>query len=1407
MSERNVVRIIGVVLKIAVGILTAVLCFLPSLSQIHISPSDTTSSQYRDGKANHLIRRQLQDPYAPTPVAPPTPPPPDGLEFRSYNGSRNNLAHPEWAAGIHFYLRTQNASYLNATDGTMFPDYLETDPVTNVSRFRKQEGRTVLPPARFLSNLVCSESKNSSRFDWPDGYMNPRGISDYVTFFGEWLSFDIMNSIATKTPSNLTVPKCDVFFDPDCRGNVTIPYRPLTGNQTANGYELETSASGFIDVQQIYGYTEERAKQMRSFAGGKFKMELIRNEETGVEGWFPPRNLDAEFPTQAEVPVKGRNTTSLFQLASRRNSILPQVQAFSVLWMREHNRLADELARQHPDWDDNRIFEEARKWVIAYHQKICYREYLPAVLGRNPIPAYQGYNESVNPTVDAFFSVAAFRYGHTEAGVTFPLIIYTNGKPHTLTAEIKHGFYNPDYISKYDLGPILHGMALQTQQDVDVFVAPSIRNYLFGELPVSVGGSGLDLAAVDIQRCREFGLPSYNEARKSFGLNPVTTFEEITSDPELANRLKEAYDGDVNLLEAYLGGLAEDHIYGGNLGPLFFASLNTTFTRLRDGDRFWYENQNISPAFSSEEIAAIQNTTYRDIILRNTNIPPEGLPRDIWYVHQASQPGESAPSQDLRSAYTHVRELAPGYRMFWRLNKDANNITIALQVDGNGWAGIAFPRPLSTMPGAHFIIASAPSETASSMFRKVHNAQTPNSPNFTVGEYSSSPRGFDAPVANSESGQMIRVHSIESTPNSITVQFSRPLILENQSSFVNIEPGVRRMLFAFNPNNPVLQYHGGNKGIALIDFYTDQNVAAVVAQPDDFTRWVHGIGMIILWTILYPIGIYFARFRKHKANWLPIHMNIQLLGSISVIALASAILSALNRQFRYFHAFLGTVIFGLVILQLILGFITAYGLHHYFGGHYFVRFIHRFHGRILVITAWVRPPSGTGRNRVGVTLEAAAADPLKETLESWYGYRKLKLRKQDNFTWQFLNQQVARGADLVVCKTFVLDIKNFIPVHPGGSEILTDLIGTDITNDFLDVPLAENVEFPTIPTDEVSNGQLGRRPSIQIPKMRTFYQLYLGFSHEAGWSESSDSYRQIPIARRLSHLHSHFAWEKMGRMVVGTLLPDETGNDPSFEFRRFTLQSKKDVVPWIEGLTTHRVLQLRYQVMYNPAAFGDEEKDGEVLPGQHFDLRVRVENEWYVRPYTPICGSLRTGFELLVKVYKEGIVSSFLDQQGVGCQVQARGETIDEEFSPEYRTKRIYLGITPAIQIIHYHYTHSLDTTMIHLIFANQRTNDIIASSYLDNLASQTQNHREFLTVDYVIEYPTPEWRGYKGYISRELIVERGLTFLDLKERGSFEAGKIIIIAGRDEMVENVRDILNEEQVPSEMVRCLGETA
>jgi peroxidase len=107
----------------------------------------------------------------------------------------------------------------------------------------------------------------------------------------------------------------------------------------------------------------------------------------------------------------------------------------------------------------------------------------------------------------------------------------------------------------------------------------------------------------------------------------ITDFTQISSDLHVNQRLAQAYT-DVDEIDLWIGGLAEDPAETGMVGPTFAAILVSQFAALRDGDRFWYQR-----VFGGSELRELENTRLSDIIRRNTRINRE-LPDNVFLVSQ-----------------------------------------------------------------------------------------------------------------------------------------------------------------------------------------------------------------------------------------------------------------------------------------------------------------------------------------------------------------------------------------------------------------------------------------------------------------------------------------------------------------------------------------------------------------------------------------------------------------------------------------------------------------------------------------------------------------------------------------------------------------------------------------------------
>ncbi|MCB1037628.1 MAG: acyl-CoA dehydrogenase family protein, partial [Acidobacteria bacterium] len=287
--------------------------------------------------------------------------------------------------------------------------------------------------------------------------------------------------------------------------------------------------------------------------------------------------------------------------------------ALHTLFVREHNFWANAIAAVDASLDGEEIYQIARAIVGAEIQAITYREFLPLLLGPNGLSPYRGYRPGVNAAVSNVFATAAYRVGHT---MLSGHLLRLDGEG----AEIPEGhlalrdaFFRPDHIERAGIEPLLRGLAAQPAQEIDPHVIDDVRNFLFGP----PGAGGFDLAALNIQRGRDHGLPSYNRARRSFGLPVLNSFAAVNPDPAVQARLAAAYSS-VHDVDIWVGGLSEPQVEGAMVGETFLAILKDQFERLRDGDRFWYQHHLPAPL-----VSLVEDQTLARVIRRNTTIGDE----------------------------------------------------------------------------------------------------------------------------------------------------------------------------------------------------------------------------------------------------------------------------------------------------------------------------------------------------------------------------------------------------------------------------------------------------------------------------------------------------------------------------------------------------------------------------------------------------------------------------------------------------------------------------------------------------------------------------------------------------------------------------------------------------------------
>lgn len=198
--------------------------------------------------------------------------------------------------------------------------------------------------------------------------------------------------------------------------------------------------------------------------------------------------------------------------------------------------------------------------------------------------------------------------------------------------SLAKAFFAPQEVIDHGIDSVLRGLASQVCQDIDIKVIDDVRNFLFGP----PGAGGFDLASLNIQRGRDHGLPSYNQVRRDFGLRPKRGFAEVNRDPAVFESLASVYNS-VEDIDAWIGMLAEPHVPGAVVGETLFSVLRDQFLRLRDGDRFWYQNH-----LPESLLRIVEQQTLSRIIRRNTDVGLE-LPDNVFHVADGGATGPGTP--------------------------------------------------------------------------------------------------------------------------------------------------------------------------------------------------------------------------------------------------------------------------------------------------------------------------------------------------------------------------------------------------------------------------------------------------------------------------------------------------------------------------------------------------------------------------------------------------------------------------------------------------------------------------------------------------------------------------------------------------------------------------------------------
>ena len=386
-----------------------------------------------------------------------------------------------------------------------------------------------------------------------------------------------------------------------------------------------------IDFCQLYGLNADVTHALRLHQGGKLKFQVINGE------MYPPYLFDPDHTTKAQW-VFG---DPAFETMHRRDSLefifqnTPEERlkhmfatglehgnsnvGYTLLvtvFLREHNRICGELARAHPDWDDERLFQTARNVMIVILLKIVAGDYVGHISSIDfPFKVVPGMAEKEQWYRTNWISIEFDLLYRWHSMVPEQLMVEGTG----YTSDQYRN--NPKMLVDYGVDRLVTAASRQYAGRIGMKNTPEM---FFAPMPKQMPDGTIDNRSIHertVQMGRDFKLQPYNAYRRAFSLPPLKSFDELTDDPDLKRRLEELY-GHIDALEWHAGIFAEKHKPLAMMGELLtYMVAYDAFTHALTNPLL-SENIYGPDTFSTVGLRIIEATnTIGDVVLRNVRDP------------------------------------------------------------------------------------------------------------------------------------------------------------------------------------------------------------------------------------------------------------------------------------------------------------------------------------------------------------------------------------------------------------------------------------------------------------------------------------------------------------------------------------------------------------------------------------------------------------------------------------------------------------------------------------------------------------------------------------------------------------------------------------------------------------------
>ncbi|KAK1792924.1 hypothetical protein P4O66_001649 [Electrophorus voltai] len=508
-------------------------------------------------------------------------------KYRSHDGTCNNLQHPMWGASLTAFERLLKSVYdngFNLPRGT-----------TN----RRHNGYA-LPLPRLVSTTMVGTDTIT-----PD-----ERYTHMLMQWGQFLDHDLDSTVVALSQSRFSDgqlctavctndPPCfPVMFPPDdprgrrsgsARCMFFVRSSPVCGSgmtsllmNSVYPREQINQLTSYIDASNVYGSSQHEAEEVRDLAGHRGLLRQGIVQRTGK-----PLLPFATGPPTECMRDENESPIPCFLAGDHRANEQLALTAMHTAWMREHNRIAGELLRLNPHWDGDTIYHEARKIVGAQMQHITYSHWLPKILGQagmKLLGEYHGYDPNVNAGIFNAFATAAFRFGHT---LINPILYRLDENFQPIQQghiPLHKAFFSPfRVVNEGGIDPLLRGL---------FGVAGKMR------VPTQLLNKEL------------------TERLVFCNLSSAQTFDDLRNEirsPTVREKLQRLYGTPLNI-DLFPALMAEDLVPGSRLGPTLMCLLTTQFKRVRDGDRFWYENPGV---FTPAQLTQLKQASLTRVLCDN----------------------------------------------------------------------------------------------------------------------------------------------------------------------------------------------------------------------------------------------------------------------------------------------------------------------------------------------------------------------------------------------------------------------------------------------------------------------------------------------------------------------------------------------------------------------------------------------------------------------------------------------------------------------------------------------------------------------------------------------------------------------------------------------------------------------